>query len=94
MADSSEDCCQVAERFCLRALLVSFGFLLFWFVLMLLAWDWVVGIHAAMMRIEEAQMVQFAYDAKMLNYLLMGVFKLAAFLLFLIPWLVLRFTRD
>jgi len=54
----------------------------------------VVGIHAAMMRIEEAQMAQFAYDAKMLNYLLMGVFKLAAFLLFLIPWLVLRFTRD
>jgi len=46
------------------------------------------------MRIEEAQMAQFAYDAKMLNYLLMGVFKLAAFLLFLIPWLVLRFTRD
>ena len=94
MADSSEDCCRVAERFCLRALLVSFGFLLFWFVLMLLAWDWVVGIHAAMMRIEEAQMAQFAYDAKMVNYLLMGVFKLAAFLLFLIPWLVLRFSRN
>ena len=73
MADSLEDCCRVAERFCLRALLVSFGFLLFWFVVMLLAWDWAVGIHAAMMRIEEAQMAQFAYDAKMLYYLLMGV---------------------
>ena len=94
MADSSEDCCRVAERFCLRALLVSCCFLLFWFVLMLLAWDWMVGIHAAMMRSEEPQMAQFAYDAKMLNYLLMGVFKLAAFLLFLIPWLVLRVTSD
>ena len=38
-------------------------------------------------------MDDFTYDAKMLNYLLMGAFKLAAFLLFFIPWLVLRFGR-
>lgn len=94
MSDSSNDCCRAAERFCLRAFLVSFGFLLFWFVLMVFAWDWVLGIHGAMLGIEEAKMEQFSYYAKMLSYFLMGAFKLAAFLLFLIPWLVLRFSRN
>ena len=94
MSDSSNDCCRAAERFCFRAFLVSFGFLLFWFVLMVVAWDWVVGIHGAMLGVGEAKMEQFSYDAKMLNYFLMGAFKLAAFLLFLIPWLVLRFSRN
>ena len=52
-----------------------------------------VIIHGAMFGIEEVRMEQFTYDAKMLNYFLMGAFKLAAFMLFLIPWLVLRFGR-
>jgi hypothetical protein len=47
-----------------------------------------------MLGIGEAKMEKFSYDAKMLNYFLMGAFKLAAFLLFLIPWLVLRFSRN
>ena len=92
MSDSSNDCCRAAERFCFRAFLVSFGFLLFWFVLMVVAWDWVVGIHGAMLGIEAGKMDDFTYDAKMLIYLLMGAFKLAAFLLFGIPWLTLRFS--
>ncbi|MBC8245294.1 MAG: hypothetical protein H8E20_12965 [Verrucomicrobia bacterium] len=94
MSDSSNECCRAVEKFCLRALLVSFGFLLFWGGMMGFAWDWAVGIHGAILGIEEAGMEQFSYDAKMLNYLLMGAFKLAAILLFLIPWLVLRFSRD
>ena len=93
MSDSSSDCRRAAEQFCLRAFLVSFGFLLFWFVLMVVAWDWVASIHVAMLGIEAGKMDDFTYDAKMLNYLLMGAFKLAAFLLFFIPWLVLRFGR-
>ena len=93
MSDSSNECCRAVEKFCLRAFLVSFGFLLFWFVLIVVAWDWVAGIHGAMFGIEEVRMEQFTYDAKMLNYFLMGAFKLAAFMLFLTPWLVLRFGR-
>ena len=93
MSDSSNEYCRAVEKFCLRAFLVSFGFLLFWFVLMVVAGDWVAGIHGAMFGIEEVRMEQFTYDAKMLNYFLMGAFKLAAFMLFLIPWLVLRFGR-
>ena len=90
----SNDCLRAVERFCFRAFLVSFGFLLFWFILMLVAGDWVVGIHGAMLGIEEADMEHFSYDAKMIHYFLMGAFKLAAFLLFFIPWLVLRFSRN
>ena len=59
--------------------------MLFWFVLMPFAWDWVIGVHGAILGIEEAKMAQFAYDEKLLNCLLMGTFKLTAFLLFLIP---------
>jgi len=94
MPDLSSDCCRALERFCLRAFLVSFGLLLFCGVVMVFAWDWAVGIHGAILGIEEARMEQFSYDAKMLNYLLMGTFKLAAFILFLIPWLVLRFSEK
>ena len=72
---------------------MSFGFLLFWFVLIVVAGDWVAGIHGAMFGIEEGRMEQFPYDAKMLNYFLMGAFKLAAFMLLLTPWMVLRFGR-
>ena len=94
MSDSSNDSCRAVERFCFRAFLVSFGILLVWSLAMVFAWDWVVGIHGAMLGVGEAKMEQFSYDAKMLNYFLMGAFKLAAFLLFLIPWLVLRFSRN
>ena len=90
----SNDGLRAVERFCFRAFLVSFGFLLFWFTLMLVAGDWAVGIHGAMLGIEEADMERFVYAAKMMFYFLMGAFKLAAFLLFLIPWLVLRFSRK
>ena len=93
MSDSSNECCRAVEKFCLRAFLVSFAFLLFWFVMMVVAWDWVVGIHGAMLGIEAGKIDDFTYDVKMLNYFLMGAFKLAAFLLFGIPWLVLRFGR-
>jgi hypothetical protein len=94
MGASSSHCCRAEERFCFRAFLVSFGFLLFWFLLTVVAWDWAVGIHGATLGVEEAKMEQFSYDVKIVNYFLMGAFKLAAFLLFLIPWLVLRFSRN
>ena len=94
MSDSSNECCRAVERFCFRAFLVSFGILLFWFLMLVFAWDWVVSIHGAMLGIEVDKMDDFTYDAKMLNYFLMGAFKLAAILLFFIPWLVLRFGHT
>ena len=89
----SNECCRAVEKFCLRALLISIGVLLLWLFGIVIAVDQMVIIHGAMFGVEEVRMEQFTYDAKMLNYLLMGAFKLAAFLLFGIPWLVLRFGR-
>ena len=88
----SNECCRAVEKFCLRALLISIGILLLWLFGIVIAVDQMVIIHGAMFGIEEVRMEQFTYDAKMLNYLLMGAFKLAAFLLFGIPWLILRFS--
>ena len=93
MSDSSNECCRAVEKLCLRALLISIGILLLWLFGIVIAWDEMAIIHGAMFGVEEARMEQFTYDAKMLNYFLMGAFKLAAFLLFCIPWLVLRFGR-
>ena len=94
MSDSSNECCRAVEKFCLRALLISIGILLLWLFGIVIAWDEMAIIHGAMFGVEEVRMEQFTYDAKMLNYFLMGAFKLAAFLLFGIPWLVLRFGRP
>ena len=56
--------------------------------------EFVIGIHAKFLGITENNMLQFKYDARMTMYLLMGMFKLAAMLLFFIPWLVLRLGRT
>jgi hypothetical protein len=72
--------------------MISIGILLLWLFGIVIAGDEIAILHGAMFGIEEVMMKQFTYDAKMLNYLLMGAFKLAAFLLFGIPWLILRFS--
>jgi hypothetical protein len=93
MSDSSNECCRAAEQFCFRGFLVSFGFLLLWFLSMIFADEFVIGLHAKFLGITGDNMVQFKYDARLTMYLLMGAFKLGAMLLFFIPWLVLRLGR-
>ena len=93
MSDSSNECCRAAEQFCFRGFLVSFGFLLLWFLSMIFADEFVIGLHAKFVGITGDNMVQFKYDARLTMYLLMGAFKLGAMLLFFIPWLVLRLGR-
>ena len=93
MSDSSNECCRAAEQFCFRGFLVSFGFLLLWFLSMMVADEFVIGLHAKFLGITGNNMVQFKYDARLTMYLLMGAFKLGAMLLFFIPWLVLRLGR-
>ena len=93
MSDCSNECCRAAEQFCFRGFLVSFGFLLLWFLSMIFADEFVIGLHAKFLGITGDNMVQFKYDARLTMYLLMGAFKLGAMLLFFIPWLVLRLGR-
>ena len=93
MSDCSNECCRAAEQFCFRGFLVSFGFLLLWFLSMIFADEFVIDLHAKFLGITGNNMLQFKYDARMTMYLLMGAFKLGAMLLFFIPWLVLRLGR-
>jgi hypothetical protein len=94
MSDFSNDCCLSPERFCFWSFLVSFGILLLWFLSIVFASDLVIDIHANFFGIKKANLEQFAYDWKMIHYILMGSFKLAVTLLFFIPWVVLRFLRS
>ncbi|PCH55328.1 MAG: hypothetical protein COC21_02975 [Verrucomicrobiales bacterium] len=88
----SNECCRAVEKFCLRALLISFGILILNSFSIVIIWDKVTVFHGAMFGIEETRMEQFTYDATLVLYLLMFGFKAAAFLLFGIPWLILRFS--
>ena len=88
----SNECCRTVEKFCIRALLVSFGILILNSFTIVVAWDKVAIFQGAMFGIEEARMEQFTYDATLALYLLMFGFKAVAFLLFGIPWLILRFS--
>ena len=67
--------------------------MLVWFLAMIFADEFVIGLHAKFLGIPGGKMMQFNYDATMTMYLLMGMFKLAALLLFFIPWVVLRLGR-
>jgi len=53
-----------------------------------------VSVHTKFFGIIDSDLGKFEYDAKLIHYQLMGIFKLSATILFLIPWLVLRFSRD
>ena len=76
-----------AERVLLRAFLLSIAFLLFWFVMILLAGDWAAAMHQWMFSISPEQF-------NLISYCGMGWFKLASIVMFLLPWLAIRSTRG
>ena len=61
-------------------------------VLVVAGEDQLVTLHGRIFRIEEVRMEPFRYDATVVNYFLLIALKSASFLLFGIPWLVLRFS--
>ncbi len=82
------------EKIVFRCLVISIVFLLFWVAVLFFADQLMVSVHAKFFGISDSDLGKFEYDAKLINYQLMGVFKLSATTFFLIPWLVLRFSRD
>jgi len=73
-----------------RCTVVSFGFLLVWGLLsvfVLPKLPWVYELHESLFGVTTEQV-------NYLNYCLLGVFKMSAFFFFLIPWLVLRWSRP
>tara|TARA_Y100001954_G_C15348709_1_gene378236 strand:- start:250 stop:474 length:225 start_codon:yes stop_codon:yes gene_type:complete len=73
---------------------VSFDILCFWASGILFADALILSIHGKFLGIGESDLGRFEYDAKMIHYQFLGYFKLGAMLLFFIPWLVLRLSRE
>jgi len=67
----------------LRCFVLSFCLLLFWFVLYLLAADWIYCIHSKWFEISR-------HDFDLMNYYGMGLIKIVSFLFFLFPFISIK----
>ncbi len=67
----------------LRCFILSFCLLLLWFVLYLLAADWVYSIHSRWFEIDR-------HNFDLMNYYGMGILKIAGFLFFLFPFVSIK----
>ncbi len=67
----------------LRCFVLSICLLLFWFVFYLLAADWAYSIHSKWFEIDR-------HNFDLMNYYGMGILKIAAFLLFLFPFVSIK----
>lgn len=63
---------------------INYGILLLWFVLYMLARDWIYQLHGRWFNISHQQ-----FDA--IHYSGMAIYKIGIFLLNLVPYIVLRF---
>lgn len=70
------------KDFFLYGFLINFGILLWWFAFLLLAPDWVYGIHKRMVGITREQFNGSHYN-------MMGFYKLTNFLFFGVPYIAL-----
>ena len=68
----------------LRCIIWSFALLLLWLGALLVASDFVLGIHSRMFGIDRN-------DLLLIHYCAMGLFKLLVFVTFVIPYLAIRF---
>tara|TARA_B100000686_G_C16442458_1_gene787682 strand:+ start:245 stop:538 length:294 start_codon:yes stop_codon:yes gene_type:complete len=82
------------ERIVFRCLIVSFAILMVWSTGLFFFEQLVITVHAKFIGIGSPDLDKFEYDAKLINYQLMGFFKLSATILFFIPWSVLRLSRK
>lgn len=73
-------------RVLIRSLLIAWGVLLVWFVVFLMAGDWIHSLHGQWFEMTRREMDLIFYAG-------MGLFKLGALLLFLIPWIAIRLVR-
>jgi len=67
--------------------IINAGIFIFWFVVYLAARDTIYQIHARWFELSKEQFVS-------VHYRLMGQYKLAIFLLNLVPWIALLILAD
>lgn len=63
--------------------ILNFGLLLWWFVMLLVAHDWVYKIHSRWFKLTEER-----FDA--IHYAGLAFFKIATFILYLAPYVALK----
>jgi Family of unknown function (DUF6868) len=64
-------------------IIINFGLLLYWFLFLRFAHDWVYTLHSRWFRIDETR-----FDE--IHYRLFAYYKLSVFLLVVIPYLALK----
>ncbi|GAA6133249.1 hypothetical protein NBRC116188_00380 [Oceaniserpentilla sp. 4NH20-0058] len=64
--------------------LINIGFMMFWFIAVLIARKTIIKMHSTLFAIDETQIIP-------IHYQLMGMFKLINVLFFITPWIVLTY---
>jgi hypothetical protein len=73
---------ELARRFLLGCTVINYGILLVWFLVFMLAHDWMRGLHGRWFRLPDEQ-----FDA--IHYAGMSIYKIGILLFNLVPLVVL-----
>ena len=76
----------VVARVLIRCLAIALAILLFWFVAIVAADEWVYSIHSKMFELSK-------HEFDVMHYGGMGLLKLAAGTFFLVPYLAIRWAQ-
>jgi hypothetical protein len=76
----------VVRNFLLWCAVINYGVLLVWFLVLMFAHDWILGLHGRWFRLSRDQ-----FDT--LHYAGMGIYKIGIMLFNLVPCIVLSILR-
>lgn len=85
LCEETQATLDIISAILLRVFAMGVGVMIFWFAAVVLAGDLVFNIHHSMFGISLAQF-------EIANYCGMGLFKLAVFLFFGMPWLAIKWA--
>lgn len=72
------------QRFFLWGAVINYGILMVWFLAIWFAKGWIHGLHGRWFKLTPEQ-----FDA--IHYTGISIYKILVLVLFLVPWIVLRF---
>jgi hypothetical protein len=83
MSDSTKELLETAKNVLFRCWILGFVVLFIWLAAMLLMGDMVFSVHGSMFGLTE-------HELQIIHYCGMGLWKLAVFACFFIPWLSIK----
>ncbi len=81
--DEQNNLLEAVAGVCLRCFVLAFCLMLFWFVFLTLAADWVYSFHSRWFELSR-------HDFDLMYYYLMGFMKITSFLFFLFPYISIK----